>query len=88
MKGESTGEIGTSVASMNRTGKVTAKKGPYDEYNAFKEIFDRETEAHIIAAWMSFAGIQKMSGDYVVFGSIQSLSCVNLWPSTGFQGIR
>ena len=57
VKGESSGEIGTSVASMNRTGKFTAKKGPYDEYNAFKEFFDRET------AWLSFAGIQKMLGD-------------------------
>ena len=63
VKGESSGEIGTTVASMNRTGKFTAKTGPYDEYNAFKEFFDRETEAHIIAAWLSFAGIQKMSGD-------------------------
>ena len=48
MNSESSGDIGTSVASMNRTGKVTAKKGPYDEYNAFKEFFDRETETHII----------------------------------------
>lgn len=63
VKGESSGEIGTSVASMNHTGKFTAKKGPYDEYNAFKKFFDRETEAHIIAAWLSFAGIQKMLGD-------------------------
>lgn len=52
VKGESSGEIGTTVASMNRTGKFTAKKDPYDEYNAFKEFFDRETEAHIIAAWL------------------------------------
>lgn len=61
VKGKSSGEIGTSVASMNHTGKFTAKKGPYNEYNAFKEFFDRETEAHIIAAWLSFAGIQKIS---------------------------
>ena len=47
---------------MNRTGKVTAKKGPYDQYNAFKEFFDRETEAHIIAAWMEFTGMQKLNG--------------------------
>ncbi|XP_015763665.1 PREDICTED: uncharacterized protein LOC107342677 [Acropora digitifera] len=60
VKGESSGEIGTSVASMNRTGKFSAKKGPYNEYNAFKEFFDRETDAHIIATWLSFAGIQKM----------------------------
>lgn len=50
------------MASMNRTGKVTAKKGPYDEYNAFKKFFDRETEAHIIAAWMEFTGMQELNG--------------------------
>lgn len=50
IKAESSGDIGTSIASMNRTGKITAKKGPYDQYNAFKEFFDRETEAHIITA--------------------------------------
>lgn len=62
VKAESSGDIGTSVASINRTGKVTAKKGPYDEYNAFKEFFDRETEARIIAAWMEFAGMQELNG--------------------------
>ena len=62
VKEESSGDIGTSVASMNRTGKVTAKKGAHDAYNAFKEFFDRETEGHIIAAWMEFAGMKDMSG--------------------------
>lgn len=47
---------------MNHTGKITAKKGPYVEYNAFKEFFDRETEAHIIAAWMEFTGMQEING--------------------------
>ena len=45
-----------------QTGKTTAKKGPYDQYNAFKEFFDRETEAHIITAWMAFVGLDKMDG--------------------------
>ena len=48
---------------MNHTGKITAKKGPCDEYNAFKEFFDRETEAHIIAAWMEFTGMQEINGN-------------------------
>lgn len=47
---------------MKRTGKITAKKGPYDQYNAFKEFFDRETEAHIITAWLAFVGLGKMDG--------------------------
>ena len=48
---------------MNRNGKTNAKKGPDEDYNAYKEFFDRETEAHIIAQWMIFAGMQKHEGD-------------------------
>ena len=39
-------QIGTTFASMNRTGKTDAKKGPDIDYNAFKDVFDRETESH------------------------------------------
>lgn len=47
---------------MNRTGKSNAKKGPEDDYNAFKDFIDRETEAHIISKWMLFAGMSDMKG--------------------------
>ena len=48
---------------MNRNGKTNAKKGPNEDYNAYKEFFDRETEAHLIARWMTFAGMQKHEGE-------------------------
>lgn len=47
---------------MNRTGKSNAKKGPEEDYNAFKDFIDRETEAHIISRWMVFAGMTDMKG--------------------------
>ena len=51
-------QLGTACASMNRTGKTNAKKGPDIDYNAFKDFFDRETEAHIISWWMDFVGME------------------------------
>jgi hypothetical protein len=36
---------------MNTTGKTNAKKGPDIDYNAFKDFFVRETEAHVISWW-------------------------------------
>ena len=56
----SASEIGTSCASMNRTGKSNAKKGPDEDYNAYRDFIDRETEAHIIARWMVFAGMNDL----------------------------
>ena len=54
-KESSAAEMGTSCASMNRT-------GPEEDYNAFKDFIDRETEAHIISRWMVFAGMTDMKG--------------------------
>ena len=61
-KESSAAEMGTSCASMNRTAKSNAKKGPEEDYNAFKDFVDRETEAHIISRWMVFAGMTDMKG--------------------------
>ena len=49
---------------MNRTGKTNAKKGPDKDYNAYKEFFDRETEAHVLAKLMDFAGMRNFKGSY------------------------
>ena len=57
-------QIGT-CASMNRTGKTNAKKGPDADYNAFKDFFDRETEAHIISCWMDFVGMETMKSKLI-----------------------
>ena len=59
-KEESAGQFGTMCASMNRTAKTNAQKGPDKDYNAFKDFLMRETEAHIIAMWMKFSGMQNM----------------------------
>ena len=63
-KESSAAEIGTACASMNRTGKSNAKKGPEKDYNAYRDFTDRETEVHIIARWMKFVGMTSMEGDF------------------------
>ena len=62
VKEESAANIGTSYASMNRCGKTNAKKGPDKDYNSYKEFIDRETEAHVIAKWMGFVGMDNFEG--------------------------
>ena len=59
---ESAPEVGTSCASMNRTGKTNAKKGPKEDYNAFKEFQDREIEGHVLASFMNYSGMSSMEG--------------------------
>lgn len=56
----STGEIGTSRARMNRTGKTTASKRIDKTYNEYKEFHEREVEAHICAAFMEMSGMENM----------------------------
>ena len=51
---------------MNRTGKTNAKKGPKVDYNAYKDFHDRETEAHIIASFMKFAGMTSIEGKLIL----------------------
>ena len=63
-KESSAAEIGTACASMNRTGKSNAKKGPEKDYNAYRDFTDHETEAQIIARWMKFVGMTSMKGDF------------------------
>lgn len=55
VKHSSAGEIGTTRASMNRTGKTNASKGIEKKYNEYREFHEREIEAHICAAFMEMA---------------------------------
>jgi len=48
----SAAEIGTSRASINRTGKTNAAKGVHNHYNEYKDFHAREVEAHICASFM------------------------------------
>ena len=59
----SVSEIGTSRASMNRTGKTNASKGVENHYNEYKEFHLCETEAHICASFMEMCGMLNMEGN-------------------------
>ena len=72
VKEDSAAELGTSYSSMNRNGKTNAKKGPERDYNAYKEFFDRESEAHVLAKWMNFARINNIEG--LILGNLLSLA--------------
>jgi hypothetical protein len=50
---------------MNRTGKTNAKKGTDLDYNAFKDFFVRETEAHVISRWMEFVGMESIESKQI-----------------------
>ena len=45
---------------MNRTGKSNAEKGPDEDFNAYSDFTQHETEAHIIARWIAFTGMKDM----------------------------
>ena len=64
---DSAGDVGSTCASMNRTGKSYAKKGPKVGYNAYKDFHHRETEAHIIASFLKFAGMSSIEGKVTVW---------------------
>lgn len=64
---DSVGDVGSSCASINRTGKNNAKKGPQVDYNEYKDFHDREIEAHIIAAFIKFAGMSSVRGLNIIF---------------------
>lgn len=66
-KEESATEIGTSCASMNRTGKTNAKKGPHKDYNAYRDFHEREFEGHILSAFMEYAGMKDVEGQTKAF---------------------
>ena len=78
LKSESAPEIGTSCASMNRTGKTNAKRGPKEDYNAFKEFHDREIEGHVIASFMTYTGMNSMEGNENINNYILFTHCLNL----------
>lgn len=52
---------------MNRSGKTNAKQGPMADYNAYKDFHDRELEAHILASFMTFAGMKNMEGTIYIY---------------------
>lgn len=51
---------------MNRTGKTNAKKGPHDEYNAFRDLHNREIEAHNLASFVTHIKATSLKGQFEV----------------------
>lgn len=60
----SAGEVGTTSASINRTGKTNAAKGIESHYNEYSEFHARETEAHILASFMEMTGMKDIEGNF------------------------
>ena len=60
----SAGELGTSMASINRTGKSNAAKGVENHYNEYSEFHLRETEGHVVASFMEMMGIHEKHGRF------------------------
>jgi hypothetical protein len=58
-------EIGTSRASMNRTGKTRAAQGVKKHYNEYKDFLQREVEAHICAAFLEMFDMKTLNGKYM-----------------------
>ena len=58
----SASEIGTTRASINRSGKTNAAKGVENHYNEYSEFHARETEAHIYASFMEMTGMRTVTG--------------------------
>ena len=60
VKAKSAAELGTSAASINRTGKTNVREGVQSNYNEYKEFHEREVEAHICAAFMEMSSMSKL----------------------------
>ena len=58
----SAAEVGTSRASINRTGKTNAAKGVENHYNEYSEFHAREVEAQMCASFMEMTEMEKISG--------------------------
>lgn len=58
-------DIGTSRASMNRTGKTRAAQGVKSHYNEYKDFHQKEVEAHICASFMEMLNMTMLDGEYM-----------------------
>ena len=58
----SAAEVGTSRASINRTGKTNATEGVENHFNEHIEFHKREIEAHLCASFMEMMGMNNIIG--------------------------
>lgn len=75
LKDESTAEVGTTSASINRTGKTNAKKGA-DDYNSYKKFHEREIEGHVVASFMVPCRMLSM---FIVFITVLNFNIILLF---------
>ena len=75
LKDESTAEVGTTSASINRTGKTNGKKGA-DDYNSYKKFHEREIEGHVEASFMVPCGMLSM---FIVFITVLNFYIIFLF---------
>ena len=61
-KHPSAAEVGTTRASINRTGKTNTAKGVENHYNEYSEFHAREIEAHICASFIGMTGMKAIDG--------------------------
>lgn len=76
----SAGELGTSMASINCTGKSNAAKGVENHYNEYSEFNLRETEWHVVASFMEMMGMKNMEGSiyYTLFFFLKDVWTISL----------
>lgn len=70
----SVGKLGTTIASINCTGKSNPAKGIENHYNKYSKFHLRKTEAHVVAPFMEMMDMKKKSQNYF---SISQL-CINI----------
>ena len=58
----SAAEVGTSRASINRTGTTNATKDVKNHFNEYSEFHKREIEAHLYASFMEMMGMNNITG--------------------------
>mgnify|MGYP000533142841 FL=1 len=58
----SAAEVGTSRASINRTGKTNATKGVENHFNEHSGFHKREIEAHLCTSFMEMMGMNNITG--------------------------
>ncbi len=64
MSDTSAKEVGTSRASMNRTGKTRAAQGVEKHYNEYKDFHQQEVEAHVCASFMEMLEMKSLDGKF------------------------
>lgn len=61
----SAAEVGTSRASINRTGTTNATKGVKNHFNEYSEFHKREIEAHLCASFLEMMGMNNKQVFYL-----------------------